>query len=66
MEKVLAYIAFHYVQIGPDFPINLFPRYSIGFPYVRDELLKVPFPVDYVLSSDLAIIAYHRLTFLAR
>ncbi len=47
---------FKHVKIGPNLPVDLSPRDSVLFSYIRHELFQVPRSINDVLSSDLSII----------
>lgn len=52
---VLTAIAPNKIKVGPDFPVNFFPRYTVSLSYEGYELLQVPVAVNDVLSPHLAI-----------
>ncbi len=62
---LLAPIAFEYVQVRPNFPVDLLPRYPVSFPHVGDKLLQVPLLIYQVLSLHLAMCIDERLPLFA-
>ena len=52
---VLTAIAPNKIKVGPDFPVNFFPRYTVSLSYEGYELLQIPVAVNDVLSPHLAI-----------
>ena len=51
----MASITLDEVQVGPDFPVDLFPWNSICLSDVGYEFLKIPGLVDYMFSSHLTV-----------
>lgn len=66
VEELSTRTAVKYIEIGPDLPIDFFPRNSIGFPHISYEFFKVPFFVNDMFGSDLSIEINKRLAFITR
>ncbi len=56
MVEDIAAIAFEYEQIGPDLPVNLSPRNTVGFPDEGDEFFEVPSSINDMLGPNLTVI----------
>ena len=52
----LASLTFENVKIGPDLPVDLTPRNSIGLSNKSNEFLQIPSSVHHVLRPDLAVV----------
>jgi len=63
---VLASITLKHVQIWPHLPVDLFPRYSIGFSNVGDEFFKIPITINDMFSAHLPIAVDKVLSFPTR
>jgi hypothetical protein len=62
LEVILASTALEYIKVGPDLPVDFFPRNAISFPHISDELLEVPFFVNDMLCSFLTMEVYISFT----
>ena len=55
LKILLALAALENVEIRPDLPIYLLPRYPIALPHMSNEFLKVPLPVNHVFCPLLSM-----------
>lgn len=56
MVEVITSLTPEHLEIGPHFPVDLSPGYSVGLPDEGDELLEVPRSVHHMLGSNLSVI----------
>jgi hypothetical protein len=56
--KLLAAITLDQMEIGPDLPVDFFPRDTIGFTDKSYEFFQIPVSVDDVLCPHLAVAVY--------
>jgi hypothetical protein len=57
--------AFEYVKVGPHFPVDFSPRYSISFSDECDKSFEIPSSIDNMLCPNLSVIINVGLGFLA-
>lgn len=56
MIEYVTATAFEHVQITPNLPVDLSPRYPISFSHKCDKFLQVPLSVNNMFGSDLSVI----------
>jgi len=55
LECVRALWAGKYIQVGPNLPVDLLPRNTIGFSHKSDEFFEIPITFYWMLSSKPAL-----------